>query len=335
MSAPRLAVTLLVLVLVLAAPLASAHAQTLPSVISMGTHRVGLSYHAVGVGIAKVVSEKSPMKVLVKPFAGPNAWMPLLDGGEIELGLLSGMDAGWAFKQGPGYTKRNTNLRVMARGNMVDVILITRASSDIRRLADVRGKRLTSDYGSNVIARNIVEVFLASGGLTWKDVKSVPIPDVVSGLNALRDGRVDVAFGGAPDTPRELDAAIPLRPIALESHEAAMAKAREILPSARPLPLKKGRGILREDTVAISYPNFLAASARLSGDAAYTIAKVLWEHNAELHPIHPWLRGWVREQMFDPDPPAPYHPGAVRFWKEVGAWTPAADKRQQELMQGQ
>lgn len=320
------------LLVVLVFPLAGAEAQS-PTLLGMGTHRVGLSYHAVGVGIAKVVGEKSPIKVLVKPFAGPNAWMPLLEGGELELGILSGMDAAWAFKQGPGYPKRNTNLRVVARGNMVDVILVARESSDIKRLADVRGRRLTTDFGSNIVARNIVEVILASGGLTWKDVKSVPTPDVMSGLNAIREGRTDVAFGGSPDTPRELDAAIPLRPIALESHEAALARAREILPSARPIVLRKGRGFLREDTVGVSYPNFLAASAKLSDDAAYTIAKVLWEHNAELHPMHPWLKGWVREQLFDPEQPAPYHPGVVRFWKEVGVWTPAAERRQQELMQ--
>lgn len=334
-AAWRVAGVWLLLALLLLIPAFSpsrASAETRPTTVSMGTHRVGLSYHAVGVGIAKVVGEKSPLKVLVKPFAGPNAWMPLLDAGELELGVLSGMDAGWAFAGGPGFPKRNTNLRVMVKGNFITLTLIVRASSDIRKIQDLRGRRLTSDYGSNVIVRHILEVFLASAGLGWKDVKAVPVPDVASGLQALREGRVDATFGGSPDTPRELDAAISIRTIPLESADAALAKAREILPSARPVVAKKGIGIVKEDTLTMEYPNYLAASARFSQDPAYEVVKALWENYQELHPIHPWLRGWVRETMFDPDPPAPYHPGAVQFYREKGLWSAAAEKRQKELM---
>jgi len=306
-------------------------AATPPATISIGTHRVGLSYHAAGVGIAKVVSEKSAIKVLVKPFAGPNAWMPLLDSGELELGLLSGMDAGWAFTKGPGYSRKNANLRVLMKGNMVNVIIITRASSDIRKIQDLRGHSLTSDYGGNAIVKHILEVYLASGGLEWKDVKNVPVPDVASGLQSLREARVDAAFGGAPDTVRELDAAISIRPVPLDSTQKALAKAREILPSARPVLIKKGTAVLKEDTMAIGYPNYLAASSKLSEGAAYEVVKALWENYKELHPVHPWLKGWVREEMFDPDPPAPYHPGAVKFYKEKGLWNAEAEKNQKEL----
>src|SRR3990172_265578 len=47
--------------------------------IAIGTHSVGGAYYASGSGLAKVISEHSTMKAVVKPHAGPNAWMPQLD----------------------------------------------------------------------------------------------------------------------------------------------------------------------------------------------------------------------------------------------------------------
>lgn len=309
-------------------------AANLPRNIGLGTHRVGLAYYGAGVGLAKVISENSPIKVVVKPFAGPNAWMPLLNSGDLEMGLLSGMDAGWAFHGGPGYPRVNKNLRVLLKGNLVDVIVVVRNSSDIRKLQDLKGRRLTSDYGGNVIVKRILTAYLASAGMGWNDVKRVPVPDVASGFQAVREGRADAAFGGSPITGalRELDAAVHLRALPFEESPAALAKARELLPSATPVLLKKGNGILRADVTALHYPNYLAASSKLSDDAAYEIVKTLWVHYKELHPIHPWLRGWVRERMFDPDPPAPYHPGAIRFFKEQGLWNATAEKNEERLL---
>jgi len=310
----------------------TALAADLPKSVSIGTHRVGLSYHSAGVGLAKVVSEKSPLRMQVKPFAGPNAWMPLLDAGELDLGLLSGMDVGWAFNKKASYKKRYTNIRAMMRGNVIDTLLITRKSSDIKSLADLKGHSVTSNFGGNITAKNIVEVYLSSAGLTWKDVKNVPVPDVRSGFRALREGRAEVAFGGAPSTARELDAAIGSRALSIASAERANAAADVILPSAKVRHIKKGRGWLKEDVDGVGFFIFLAASSKLSADAAYEVVKALWDNYKDLHPIHPWLRGWVHEDMFDPNPSAPYHPGAVRFYKEKGLWSAEAEKNQQALL---
>lgn len=320
--------------LMIALPPAVSWTASTPAQIGIGTNRVGLAYHAAGVGIAKVISEKSPMKVLVKPFAGPNAWMPLLDSGELELGLISGTDAGWAFTMGPGFPRQNKNLRVLMRGNMIDFIVVVKASSDFRKVSDLKARRVTSDYGGNVVVKQIVEAYLASAGLGWDDVKRVPVPDIAAGLQALREGRVDAAFGGGPVTGalRELDAAIPVRALPFELSAATLAKARELLPSARPVLIKKGTGILREDIQALEYPIFLVASAKLAENTAYEVVKALWENYKDLHPIHPWLKGWIPEEMFDPDPPAPYHPGAVKFYREKNLWGAEAQKNQTELI---
>jgi TRAP-type uncharacterized transport system substrate-binding protein len=56
--------------------------------------------------------------------------------------------------------------------------------------------------------------------------------------------------------------------------------------------------------------------------------KAIWEHNDELGKSHPILAAWKPARMVNPDVGVPYHPGAVRLFKEKGAWTPTAEAAQ-------
>jgi uncharacterized protein len=317
-------------------PVTSAPAKPLPAEVSIGTHTIGASYHSVGSGLAKVITEHSPIKVVVKPFAGPNAWMPLLNKGDIQLGVLSGMDTAWAYRSGPGFPKANPNLRLLTRGNPIQGILgiVVKSGSEIKTIADLKGKRVTAAYGGNIIIHRVIEAWLAAGGLTWNDVQRIPVADFASGLKALREGRADGTFAGSPVTAptRELDAAVSIRPLPLQPTEKALAALDDLLPAAMPDVGKRGYGILREDTPLIQYPINLAATSLLSEEAAYELVKALWENYQELAPIHPWLKLWTREQMFNPKPQVPYHPGSVKFFKEQGLWTPELERLQQKFL---
>jgi len=74
------------------------------------------------------------------------------------------------------------------------------------------------------------------------------------------------------------------------------------------------------------------ASAHLNDETVYEVMKTLYAHYEKLHPIHLWLSSWDPEQMFEPNPSLPYHPGAVKFFKEEGMWNDDMEKLQQELL---
>ncbi|MCL5960519.1 MAG: TAXI family TRAP transporter solute-binding subunit [Chloroflexi bacterium] len=315
----------------------------LPSTVGIGTHPVGGGFYAVGTGVAKVVSDHSPIKVIVKPFAGPNAWMPMMDAGELELGILSGNDAGWAYTGGTGYDKPYKNIRVVARGNEIPVAaLVVRVDSGIKSIKELRGKRVTSEYGGNVSIRENVIAMLESVGLGWNDVKQVPVSDYVSGLKAVREGRADAAFAGSTTLAAtlETDSAVPLHLLnfgdippeqAGNPPKDVVEKLRKRQPGAMIYRQKK-EGFLKSDAASFSYPTMLAASAKLNADVVYAITKAVFENDKELWPVHEWAQGWKQATMFNPDPPTPYHDGAIRFWKEKGLWTPAAEANQKKLL---
>jgi TRAP-type uncharacterized transport system substrate-binding protein len=81
----------------------------------------------------------------------------------------------------------------------------------------------------------------------------------------------------------------------------------------------------------IAYDNQLVTGRTVADQTVYTALASLWDNMEKLAPIHPGLREWTRERAVDPEPPIPYHPAAVRFYKEKGVWKPGMDQVQQKL----
>ncbi|MBP2076037.1 TAXI family TRAP transporter solute-binding subunit [Oceanobacillus polygoni] len=310
--------------------------------ISFGAHQSGSAYHSAATGLAKVVSDKSDLKLTVKPFSGPNAWMPLLNSGEIDLGILAYPDAGWAYVGENGYPKKNKNIRTLVNGNDILVSGLTvRVDSGIKEISDLKGKRVASDYTGNQILPNILEAHLASAGLSWDDVVSVPVTDINTGVNALRENRVDAIFAGTPtvgiftemDTTKEIDVLdwAEISPENIDDFpEETIEEMTELVPGISPVAFEGG--ILKNETTIVSYPIILATNSHISEDVAYNVVKTLWNNYEELHKQYMWLETWNPENMFDDEPAIPYHSGAVKFFKEVGVWTDIAEENQQELL---
>jgi hypothetical protein len=71
---------------------------------------------------------------------------------------------------------------------------------------------------------------------------------------------------------------------------------------------------------------------RLSDAIREGVLRAAWEHGDKLAPIHVIFKEWTRDRMASPDVTIPYHPTAIRFFKERGVWTAAHDQAQQRLL---
>ena len=69
----------------------------------------------------------------------------------------------------------------------------------------------------------------------------------------------------------------------------------------------------------------------MSDEDAYLLAKTVHENWAAMQKDYAPLRGVKAEWLAPADNPMPYHPGAVRYYKEAGLWTEANDKRRSML----
>src|SRR5690625_359151 len=167
---------------------------------SIGTQPPGVTFHTLGSEFGKVISEESDVKITVKPFAGPDAWAPLLNDGDVDFGTDNAYTLAHAFL---GYEtfegKPTRNLRTLELGESNPIAgLMVREDAGVETVSDLEGKRVTCEYAGSQVAHTILDSHLKSGGIDWDDVKSVPVSDIPSGVEALRDGTVDAAFAGLP-----------------------------------------------------------------------------------------------------------------------------------------
>jgi uncharacterized protein len=331
---PLMAITIC-LALSVAAPAAAAPAP-MPAEISIGTHGLGSSFYSCGAGFAKVISDHSQLRVVAKPFAGPTAWLPLLKRGVIQVGYLSLIEGVWAYTADPTYAVDVPELRLLltTNWNRATMGLIVRADSSIKKAADLRGKRVASGYGGTLVSARQSELFLRLGGLTLNDVVRVPVPSVVEGWKALREGRVDAAYGGHPGAAGllEIDSAIKIRPLPFEQPANWRQIVAEIMPVAEPEMVKAGLGFIREDILLFKHPIGLVVSSQVSEQAVKEIVKVLWVNYKELYPVHPWLKDMDPETMTDLKPKIPYHAGTVSWFKEQKLWNAEVEQIQKTLL---
>ncbi len=332
--ARALACSLLVTALSGAGPAAAQKA------VSVGTNPPGTVFYALGSGLAKVVSEAGKVRMSVQPYTGSSTFIPLLDTGEMEFGVTNAVDMALAY-QGPGFKigGRNPfphapNLRLAMRGSPLLASLLVRKDSPIRSVHDVKGKRMTGEYPAHLSVWYNMFGHLASAGLTWNDVKVVPVPAINDGVDALVQGRADVtefALGGAK--VKEADAAVGVRHVSIDCSPEGEKRLRAAVPGYYPRWVKKGEATaVVEDTCVIAYDLYLAVAKSVAEPVVEASVRAIWEGVAKLGPLHPQFREWTRERAVDPDVTIPFHPGAVRFYKEQGAWTAAMEQAQQKLL---
>ena len=183
--------------------------------VTIGTHPVGTGYNPVSSGIAKLISDHTQIKASTSTMAGPNAFIPLLNKSNLELGVAAAPDVAWGFAGTNGY-EANKNVRVLViGGNTTMAGFVVRKDSAIKKVSDLKGKRVASNYGGNILAAQILTGELKVAGLTWNDVTKVPVADVTTGIDAIADGRADAAFGLGVTSSKvvEVNATVGLRPV--------------------------------------------------------------------------------------------------------------------------
>lgn len=155
------------------------------------------------------------------------------------------------------------------------------------------------------------------------------------GNQAFIEGRTDAGWHsvGSPAV-QEADARKGgIKFLSVNGAPEGARKMADVYPGSYPSVLKAGSktGIVT-DTTVLTNDIYLVGSSKLSDDAAYAIVKTMWEHNDQLAAANPSLAAWTRERMVSEQAFIPYHPGAVKFFKEKGAWSANMDALQTELL---
>jgi TRAP transporter TAXI family solute receptor len=315
-------------------------AQQLPKSVAIGSNPPGSLFYALASGLAKVISEASPIQAQVQPYAGTSTFVPLFDSGELDLGVVNAVDMGMVY-QGQKLKVGGRNpfphvpsARLLMRGSPLRSSLIVKKDSPIKTIGDVKGKRVTGEYPAQLAVWYNVFGSLANGGLTWNDVKVVPVPAVNEGVDALVQGRADVtthAIGTAK--VKEADAAVGVRYIPLDCSKQGEERIKKAVPGYYLSVVKAGSstGIV-EDTCAYTYDIYLVGHKALPDAVVRNVLQAIWVNVEKLPQFHPGFAEWTKVRAVDPEVTIPYHPAAIRYFKDSGVWSAKMDEAQKKLL---
>lgn len=318
MNTPRTA-------LLTASALAAAIAFAAPASAQMyglGTGKQGFFTYSAGAAIAKVAADNG-MNLRLQPYGGTSAYVPGVNAGEIEFGLANELETHYAVTGEVIYKdKAQKDLRVIAILTPLYSEFFVRKDSNIKTIADLKGKRVPTDYVSQRVLDVLTRGTLANGGLSYDDIQKVPVPNVVGGADEFAQGKADVfMFALGSGKVSEVDAQVGgVRVLPVDPSPEAMARLRKLIPVAYATKVEpaKGRAGVTEPTWVYAYDYLVLAHSKVADEAAYKLAKIMHDHKAELAAGFGALNGFDPKRMVKDMGPVQFHPGALKFYKEIG-----------------
>ncbi|MBQ6835318.1 MAG: TAXI family TRAP transporter solute-binding subunit [Lachnospiraceae bacterium] len=287
--------------------------------LTMGTGGTTGTYYAFGGVIANVINGKDVgVNINVQSTGASKANIYLVNDGEADLAIVQNDVMDYGYNGTDLFAEEGAASEFATVGALYAEVCQVVSTKDITSIADLKGKRVSvGDAGSGVEfnARQILEIY----GMTFDDIE-VNNLGFGDSSDALKDGKIDAFFctAGAPTTAIvELSTTNDINLLEIDDeHAAALAEAYPYY-TTYPIPGGSYNGI-DEDVQTVAIKATLIASPNLSEDTVYNLTKAIFDNQAEIAAAHAKGEELSVEYAVS-GVSVPFHPGAEKYYKEVGA----------------
>ena len=295
--------------------------------VGIGTGPQASLTNRIGAGVAKVVADKTGLRTRAVPHTANDSHVALVDKGVLAFGINSTqqINAGTTgTDQFAGHATKNWV--IAARLVPLPVGTLVRKKSPYYTLKDLKGKKYTVGFTAHKTVLFILDAFLWNAGMTVDDVVGVPVPNTHSGTQLFLKGRVDgtlSSLGGA--RLRDADAKVGgLRILNMFNTPKAVAEMERGYPNSYLIQLKPGKGTVgvEKPTWVMAFDMMLMTSTKASEDMVYKSVKALHAGKKDLITVSPIFKSFKPKNMVPNFKGVKYHPGAIKFYKEMGLWPP-------------
>lgn len=330
-SAPAPAATQAPAPAVTAAP---APAAKLPAQITIGVRALGSRSHSSWTPIAPVLSKYSGMKVNIEPIGGIGMVAPFAEKDVNFLIHEAAPDALFYFRGSEHFEKEGSHpwMRKLTSLYYGDTAIQVRADSNITKVEDLAGKKVMWSSDSMLI-KLILGALLENRKVNATVLMGGKFSDVIQ---QLIEGKIDAAVFSISAPSLELDRSRGFRMLPFNQSDIDYfnKKVGTTLAELDKFP-PNWLGIKGDTTQPTLFVNAGTLYARkdFSADAAYALVKTLFERRDEFKDAYPATGSQIKlENAHRWGDGAPYHDGAVRFFKEKGAWPAEVEARHQVLL---
>ena len=276
-------------------------------------------YYPLGVALSQIYGKAIPnVKSTAQVTKASAENLNLLQAGRGELAFTLGdaLSDAWKGDEEAGFKTPLKKLRGLSATYNNYIQIVASADSGIKTLADLKGKRVSVGAAKSGTELNARAIFKAAG-LSYKDLSKVEYLPFGESVELIKNRQLDATLQSAGlgvASIRDLATSVKIVVVAIPPDVVAKVGDPAYQPAVIPANTYEGQ---TADVATAAIPNFLVTQADVSNDLAYQMAKALYENLDTLYAAHNAAKAIKRENAVK-GMPVPLHPGAERYYKEVG-----------------
>jgi TRAP transporter TAXI family solute receptor len=290
--------------------------------LSIGTAPPGGAFFVVGGAIGEVLNENrgdQGWQVTAEATKGSQENIRRLIRGELDLALANSAISYFAVRGASGWDQVYPVRTVMTLAPNV-ALFVTKEDSGIRAITDLRGRRVVlgpAGAGFDFFIRPLLEAH----GVSWDELTQLHNTQA-GAVDMLADGSAAAAFlGGAVPTASITQASSSQDVFFIPFTAEAIEQVTGEYPFFRPgtIPAETYRGQQTQFDGLDVGSMHLIASAEASDELIYELTRTIYENREKVVEKHAAGRA-INPKNVVRDTGTEFHPGAVRFYREIGIW---------------
>ena len=236
-----------------------------------------------------------------------------------------------AKKWGP----QSVRVLIANNGGAINLAVGVAADAGVKTYTDLKGKRVAWVKGAPALNVNVT-AYLAYAGLTWDDVTKVEFGGFGDSWKGMVNGQVDAAFASTNSGKAYEMAASPrglVWPVVDHKNTDGIARMQAVAPFFTPNVASVGANIdggPGYEGAGYAYP-VLVAMADQDAELVYSMTKAMVELFDKYDGNAPGIGGWALDKQ-NFQWVAPFHDGAIGYYKEKGLWNDAAQSHNDQLV---
>ena len=285
--------------------------------LSIATGGTSGTYYPIGGAIAQAVSKGTDLQATAETGNASVANVNLVAQGDIEVAFAQNDITFWAYTGKLMFKAPLTNIRTIAALYPEHVQVIVTKDSAVKSLEDLKGKRVGVGAPGSGVEGDVRAIFQIAG-LKYSDMR-VDFLDFGATTSRFKDNQIDAGFvvAGYP-TASVMDLAT-TKDISLLNFDSAFL---ESLGKEHPyfVPSTIPAGTYRGVDTATTTPAVMAILVthdKVPDDVIYQFTKAMFTNIADVHASHAKGREINLESALS-GLTAPLHPGAAKYFKEMG-----------------
>ena len=290
--------------------------------LSIGTAPVGGAFFVVGGAIGEVLNQSSSTtnwQVTAEATKGSKENIRRLDSGELDLALANSAISYFAARGEGDWEKAYAIRSIMTLAPNVALFIAPRGNG-VETIIDLEGKRVVvgpAGAGFDDFVRPIVEAH----GLRYDDFEQLHATQS-GAVDLLADGAAAAAFlGGAVPTPAIVQASSSqaIHFVPFEDATVERLTLDYLFFRRATIPAGTYRG-QEQDFHGLDVGSMhLIASANADEQLIYELTRSIYESREAVTAKHPAGKA-INPKNVARDTGTEFHPGAIRYYKEIGVW---------------